>query len=199
MFRGGRTEYTRSPTNETLKFILAFGDPSVTVRNARSLFLWGWCTFHFSLSVIFMRFTCAIMAAFLLLSCSERQSCNCSEKLLMLMQIWLTRWTTSRLCSFCRPVSADRFLSYVCFPAVFRHWKDMALTATCWASSCRPSRKDWAFPKSSWTQLTAWQHTGNSERDRCVSLCVKFIFVSLKVVWLSKEVDSQAAPREVWN
>uniref|UniRef100_A0A8C4GJT0 Choline/carnitine acyltransferase domain-containing protein n=1 Tax=Dicentrarchus labrax TaxID=13489 RepID=A0A8C4GJT0_DICLA len=33
MFRGGRTEYIRSPTNQTLKFILAFDDPSVSVRN----------------------------------------------------------------------------------------------------------------------------------------------------------------------
>ncbi|KAI3358097.1 hypothetical protein L3Q82_003105 [Scortum barcoo] len=30
MFRGGRTEYIRSPTNQTLKFILAFDDPSVS-------------------------------------------------------------------------------------------------------------------------------------------------------------------------
>lgn len=36
MFRGGRTEYIRSPTNQTLKFILAFDDPSVSVRNANS-------------------------------------------------------------------------------------------------------------------------------------------------------------------
>lgn len=33
MFRGGRTEYIRSPTNQTLKFVLAFDDPSVSVRN----------------------------------------------------------------------------------------------------------------------------------------------------------------------
>lgn len=31
MFRGGRTEYIRSPTNETVKFIGAFDDPSVSV------------------------------------------------------------------------------------------------------------------------------------------------------------------------
>lgn len=31
MFRGGRTEYIRSPTNQTLKFIRAFDDPSVSV------------------------------------------------------------------------------------------------------------------------------------------------------------------------
>lgn len=36
MFRGGRTEYIRSPTNQTLKFILAFDDPSVSVRNTIS-------------------------------------------------------------------------------------------------------------------------------------------------------------------
>ncbi|XP_069032279.1 carnitine O-acetyltransferase b [Embiotoca jacksoni] len=30
MFRGGRTEFIRSPTNEALKFILAFDDPSVS-------------------------------------------------------------------------------------------------------------------------------------------------------------------------
>ncbi|XP_028248728.1 carnitine O-acetyltransferase b [Parambassis ranga] len=30
MFRGGRTEYIRSPTNQALKFILAFDDPSVS-------------------------------------------------------------------------------------------------------------------------------------------------------------------------
>lgn len=33
MFRGGRTEYIRSPTNQTLKFILAFDDQRVSVRN----------------------------------------------------------------------------------------------------------------------------------------------------------------------
>lgn len=33
MFRGGRTEFIRSPTNQTLKFILAFDDPEVSVRN----------------------------------------------------------------------------------------------------------------------------------------------------------------------
>uniref|UniRef100_A0A671XFA9 Carnitine O-acetyltransferase b n=1 Tax=Sparus aurata TaxID=8175 RepID=A0A671XFA9_SPAAU len=37
MFRGGRTEYIRSPTNQTLKFILAFDDPSVSVRNVTAL------------------------------------------------------------------------------------------------------------------------------------------------------------------
>lgn len=31
MFRGGRTEYIRSPTNDTVKFIGAFDDPSVSV------------------------------------------------------------------------------------------------------------------------------------------------------------------------
>lgn len=30
MFRGGRTEFIRSPTNQSLKFILAFDDPSVS-------------------------------------------------------------------------------------------------------------------------------------------------------------------------
>ncbi|XP_010898756.1 carnitine O-acetyltransferase b isoform X2 [Esox lucius] len=30
MFRGGRTDYIRSPTNQTLKFVLAFQDPSVS-------------------------------------------------------------------------------------------------------------------------------------------------------------------------
>uniref|UniRef100_H3CIQ0 Choline/carnitine acyltransferase domain-containing protein n=1 Tax=Tetraodon nigroviridis TaxID=99883 RepID=H3CIQ0_TETNG len=29
MFRGGRTEYVRSPINQTLRFILAFDDPTV--------------------------------------------------------------------------------------------------------------------------------------------------------------------------
>uniref|UniRef100_A0A8D3C425 Choline/carnitine acyltransferase domain-containing protein n=1 Tax=Scophthalmus maximus TaxID=52904 RepID=A0A8D3C425_SCOMX len=32
MFRGGRTEYIRSPTNQTLKFILAFDDPTREVK-----------------------------------------------------------------------------------------------------------------------------------------------------------------------
>lgn len=31
MFRGGRTEYIRSPTKDILKFIGAFDDPSVSV------------------------------------------------------------------------------------------------------------------------------------------------------------------------
>lgn len=31
MFRGGRTEYIRSPTSDALKFIGAFDDPSVSV------------------------------------------------------------------------------------------------------------------------------------------------------------------------
>jgi len=34
MFRGGRTEYIRSPTNQALKFILAFDHPSVSVRSS---------------------------------------------------------------------------------------------------------------------------------------------------------------------
>nr|AMQ24276.1 catalase [Epinephelus coioides] len=38
MFRGGRTEYIRSPTNETLKFILAFDDPSVSREAKIQLF-----------------------------------------------------------------------------------------------------------------------------------------------------------------
>uniref|UniRef100_A0AAQ5ZF64 Choline/carnitine acyltransferase domain-containing protein n=1 Tax=Amphiprion ocellaris TaxID=80972 RepID=A0AAQ5ZF64_AMPOC len=33
MFRGGRTEFIRSPTNQALKFVLAFDDPTVSVRN----------------------------------------------------------------------------------------------------------------------------------------------------------------------
>ncbi|PWA15082.1 hypothetical protein CCH79_00008641 [Gambusia affinis] len=37
MFRGGRTEYIRSPTNQALKFILAFDDRTVTVRKALTL------------------------------------------------------------------------------------------------------------------------------------------------------------------
>ncbi|XP_034400414.1 carnitine O-acetyltransferase b [Cyclopterus lumpus] len=38
MFRGGRTEYIRSPANQTLKFILAFDDPSVTREAKLQLF-----------------------------------------------------------------------------------------------------------------------------------------------------------------
>ncbi|XP_038580213.1 carnitine O-acetyltransferase b isoform X2 [Micropterus salmoides] len=38
MFRGGRTEYIRSPTNQTLKFILAFADPSVSREAKLQLF-----------------------------------------------------------------------------------------------------------------------------------------------------------------
>ncbi|TNN61848.1 Carnitine O-acetyltransferase [Liparis tanakae] len=37
MFRGGRTEYIRSPSTQTLKFILAFGDRSVTVLEGRGV------------------------------------------------------------------------------------------------------------------------------------------------------------------
>lgn len=33
MFRGGRTDYIRSPTNQMLKFVLTFDDPSITVRS----------------------------------------------------------------------------------------------------------------------------------------------------------------------
>uniref|UniRef100_A0A674EHE7 Carnitine O-acetyltransferase b n=1 Tax=Salmo trutta TaxID=8032 RepID=A0A674EHE7_SALTR len=32
MFRGGRTDYIRSPTNQMLKFVLAFDDPTISVR-----------------------------------------------------------------------------------------------------------------------------------------------------------------------
>uniref|UniRef100_A0A3Q3ENW8 Carnitine O-acetyltransferase b n=1 Tax=Labrus bergylta TaxID=56723 RepID=A0A3Q3ENW8_9LABR len=38
MFRGGRTEYVRSPTNQTLKFILAFDDPSLSREAKVQLF-----------------------------------------------------------------------------------------------------------------------------------------------------------------
>uniref|UniRef100_A0A8C9XQZ4 Carnitine O-acetyltransferase b n=1 Tax=Sander lucioperca TaxID=283035 RepID=A0A8C9XQZ4_SANLU len=38
MFQGGRTEYIRSPTNQTLKFILAFDDPSVSREAKLQLF-----------------------------------------------------------------------------------------------------------------------------------------------------------------
>lgn len=38
MFRGGRTEYIRSPTNETVKFIGAFDDPSVSREAKLELF-----------------------------------------------------------------------------------------------------------------------------------------------------------------
>nr|XP_020453237.1 carnitine O-acetyltransferase-like [Monopterus albus] len=38
MFRGGRTEYIRSPTNQTLQFILAFDDPSVSREAKLQLF-----------------------------------------------------------------------------------------------------------------------------------------------------------------
>uniref|UniRef100_A0A8D3DIC4 Choline/carnitine acyltransferase domain-containing protein n=1 Tax=Scophthalmus maximus TaxID=52904 RepID=A0A8D3DIC4_SCOMX len=37
MFRGGRTEYIRSPTNQTLKFILAFDDPTVSTLNGHGV------------------------------------------------------------------------------------------------------------------------------------------------------------------
>uniref|UniRef100_A0A4W5NWW7 Carnitine O-acetyltransferase b n=1 Tax=Hucho hucho TaxID=62062 RepID=A0A4W5NWW7_9TELE len=33
MFRGGRTDYIRSPTNQMLKFVLTFDDPSISVRS----------------------------------------------------------------------------------------------------------------------------------------------------------------------
>ncbi|XP_036808419.1 carnitine O-acetyltransferase-like [Oncorhynchus mykiss] len=32
MFRGGRTDDIRSPTNQMLKFVLAFDDPTISVR-----------------------------------------------------------------------------------------------------------------------------------------------------------------------
>ncbi|KAK1880986.1 Carnitine O-acetyltransferase [Dissostichus eleginoides] len=38
MFKGGRTEYIRSPTNQTLKFIQAFDDPSVSHEAKLQLF-----------------------------------------------------------------------------------------------------------------------------------------------------------------
>ncbi|XP_029918923.1 carnitine O-acetyltransferase b [Myripristis murdjan] len=38
MFRGGRTEFIRSPTNQTLKFLLAFDDPSISREAKLQLF-----------------------------------------------------------------------------------------------------------------------------------------------------------------
>lgn len=38
MFRGGRTEYIRSPTNQTLKFVVAISNPSVTREEKLQLF-----------------------------------------------------------------------------------------------------------------------------------------------------------------
>lgn len=55
---------------------------------------------------------------------------------------------------------------------LFRRLKDMESIATCWALSCRPSRKDTVFLKFSWTQPTVWQHIGSSEQGRCVSFVV---------------------------
>uniref|UniRef100_A0A6Q2XHF5 Choline/carnitine acyltransferase domain-containing protein n=1 Tax=Esox lucius TaxID=8010 RepID=A0A6Q2XHF5_ESOLU len=37
MFRGGRTDYIRSPTNQTLKFVLAFQDPSVSALRGQAI------------------------------------------------------------------------------------------------------------------------------------------------------------------
>lgn len=41
MFRGGRTEYVRSPSSQTLQFLRAFGDPSVSVREPNAGFFGG--------------------------------------------------------------------------------------------------------------------------------------------------------------
>lgn len=51
---------------------------------------------------------------------------------------------------------------------LLRLLRGMALTATCWGSSCRPLRKDSAFPKSSWTPPMAWRRTGSCGQDRSV-------------------------------
>uniref|UniRef100_A0A674BRU4 Carnitine O-acetyltransferase b n=1 Tax=Salmo trutta TaxID=8032 RepID=A0A674BRU4_SALTR len=37
MFRGGRTDYIRSPTNQMLKFVLTFDDPSITALKGQSI------------------------------------------------------------------------------------------------------------------------------------------------------------------
>ncbi|XP_067111516.1 carnitine O-acetyltransferase b [Osmerus mordax] len=37
MFRGGRTDYIRSPTNQTLRFVMAFDDPVVSMEAKREL------------------------------------------------------------------------------------------------------------------------------------------------------------------
>lgn len=115
------------------------------------------------------------------LCCSGRQSYSCSEKLLMLMQLWLIRRVRNKL-FFCLLLLNDELnhvpVSFI--PSLFRHLKDAALNATCWASSCRPSRKDSAFPRSSWIRVTAWQHTGNWERGRCV---LQSVSVGRRFVW----------------
>lgn len=115
----------------------------------------------------------SVCVSLLCMCCSGKQSCSCSERLSMLIQLWLIRWLTlnSQVCNL---FVTDQLILLCFFLPMLRHSKDTASNATCWASSCRPSRMDWAFPKSSWIQLTAWQHTGNSGQGRCVFLCVLF-------------------------
>lgn len=158
MFRGGRTEYIRSPTNETVKFIGAFDDPSVSVSfqsatNAGlNLFIYLFLKKHDIYCLAAGGEAGAVQR-----SCG--QSCISDHS---------GEWNKTFL--YGPMISLLLFLFL--FPALFRHLKDMELRATCWDWSWRPLKEEWAFPRSSWTQHTAWPHTGNSEQDRCVRLTV---------------------------
>lgn len=117
--------------------------------------------------VIFRGFSCAETPFVLFFFFSGKWSSSCSEKLLMRIQLWRHRWKMCRFSKCSLLLTADHLIC-LRFYAPIRHLKDTASTATCWASRCRPLRKDAVSPKSSWTQATVWQHTGNSEQGRCV-------------------------------
>lgn len=82
--------------------------------------------------------------------------------------------------SFCVLLKADQPMFLL-----FRHLKGMESIATCWAWSCRPSRKDTVFLKFSWTQPTVWPHTGSSEQGRCVSFVFSFFLYRLSLLTTS--------------
>lgn len=74
MFRGGRTEFVRSPINQTLEFILAFNDPDMSVRTS------GPVLDSLKLGSLLAGLT-GSRAEFVLLLCrSVRQRSSCSEK-----------------------------------------------------------------------------------------------------------------------
>lgn len=113
---------------------------------------------------------------------SGKPKSSCSEKLWMRIQSWLHRWTRAKLNAsvLCWKLVHSGF----CVFLLLRPLKDMELIGTCWALSCRPSRKVTVFPKFSWTRPTAWRLTGSSEPGRCVFLVVLGPWSAANVAYL---------------
>lgn len=160
MFRGGRTEFVRSPMNQMLGFILAFDDPTVSVRDCS----WRWIIFRSLFVVVFEKeqnWACFIIIP-------QREA-----------KVQLFRDAVDEYSELITQVNNGQtpkgfFLVLKAYQPMFllsRHLKDMESIATCWALSYRPSRKDALFLKFSWTQPTVWRHTGSSEQGRCVCFC----------------------------